>query len=97
MPYPEFRAQGLLVGSGVVEAGCKTLFGQRLKQSGMVAQVGQRHYLSEMHPYVRQLRRLLGGTNATIYVADPRRTTLRGAALQFKLKMGIDSVRFENA
>ena len=33
--YAEFRAQGLFVGSGVVEAGCKSLIGQRLKQSGM--------------------------------------------------------------
>ena len=35
MRYAEFRGQGLFVGSGVVEAGCKTLIGQRLKQSGM--------------------------------------------------------------
>lgn len=35
MRYAKFRAQGLFVGSGVVEAGCKTLIGQRLKQSGM--------------------------------------------------------------
>lgn len=35
MRYPRFRAQGLFVGSGVVEAGCKTVVGARLKQSGM--------------------------------------------------------------
>jgi len=35
MRYAAFRAQGLFVGSGVVEAGCRTLIGQRLKQSGM--------------------------------------------------------------
>jgi hypothetical protein len=35
MRYAEFRKQGLFVGSGVVEAGCKTVIGQRLKQSGM--------------------------------------------------------------
>lgn len=35
MRYATFRAQGLFVGSGVIEAGCKTLIGQRLKQSGM--------------------------------------------------------------
>jgi hypothetical protein len=35
MRYAEFRSQSLFVGSGVVEAGCKTLIGQRLKQSGM--------------------------------------------------------------
>ena len=35
MRYAAFRGQGLFVGSGVVEAGCKTIVGQRLKQSGM--------------------------------------------------------------
>jgi hypothetical protein len=35
MRYAEFRRQGLIVGSGVAEAGCKTIFGQRLKLSGM--------------------------------------------------------------
>lgn len=35
MRYAQFRTQGLFVGSGVVEAGCKTIIGQRLKQSGM--------------------------------------------------------------
>jgi hypothetical protein len=35
MRYPEFRQQGLFLGSGVVEAGCKTLIAARLKQSGM--------------------------------------------------------------
>ncbi|MFQ5853847.1 MAG: ISKra4 family transposase [Candidatus Binatia bacterium] len=35
MRYADFRAQGLFVGSGVVEAGCKTIIGSRLKQSGM--------------------------------------------------------------
>lgn len=35
MRYPEFRAKGLFVGSGVIEAGCKTVIGSRLKQSGM--------------------------------------------------------------
>jgi len=34
MRYPKFREQGLFVGSGVIEAGCKTVLG-RLKQSGM--------------------------------------------------------------
>jgi hypothetical protein len=35
MRYHWFRQCGLFVGSGVVEAGCKTVVGQRLKQSGM--------------------------------------------------------------
>ena len=35
MRYHWFRQCGLFVGSGVVEASCKTVVGQRLKQSGM--------------------------------------------------------------
>jgi len=35
MRYWEYQAQRLFIGSGVVEAGCKTVVGQRLKQSGM--------------------------------------------------------------
>lgn len=35
MRYADFRSQGLFVGSGVVESGCKTVIGLRLKQSGM--------------------------------------------------------------
>jgi hypothetical protein len=35
MRYPSFRRQHLFVGSGVIEAACKTVIGSRLKQSGM--------------------------------------------------------------
>jgi hypothetical protein len=35
MRYPKFRAQHLFVGSGVIEAGCKTVIASRCKQSGM--------------------------------------------------------------
>jgi hypothetical protein len=35
MRYPEFRAQGLCVSSGVLEAGCKTAIGVRCKRAGM--------------------------------------------------------------
>lgn len=35
MRYPNFRQQHLFVGSGVIEAGCKTVIGSRLKRSGM--------------------------------------------------------------
>jgi hypothetical protein len=35
MRYASYRTQGLFVGSGVIEAACKSLIGQRLKQSGM--------------------------------------------------------------
>jgi hypothetical protein len=35
MRYQEYRAENLPIGSGVVEAACKTLVSERLKQSGM--------------------------------------------------------------
>jgi hypothetical protein len=35
MRYADFRKRGLFVGSGVLEAGCRTVVAQRLKQSGM--------------------------------------------------------------
>jgi len=35
MPYRSFRRQGYFIGSGVIEAGCKTVIGGRCKQSGM--------------------------------------------------------------
>ena len=35
MRYPKFRRQHLFVGSGVIEAGCKTVVASRFKQSGM--------------------------------------------------------------
>ncbi len=36
MLYQTFRQAGYFIGSGVVEAGCKVVVGQRLKQSGML-------------------------------------------------------------
>jgi len=35
MRYPQFRSRGFFVGTGVMEAACKTLIGGRLKRSGM--------------------------------------------------------------
>jgi hypothetical protein len=35
MTYDTFRQAGYFIGSGVVEAGCKTVIGQRMKCSGM--------------------------------------------------------------
>jgi len=35
MRYAQFKRQGLFIGSGVIEAGCRTLIGERLKKSGM--------------------------------------------------------------
>ena len=35
MQYGTFRRQGFFIGSGVIEAGCKTVIGSRCKQAGM--------------------------------------------------------------
>lgn len=43
MRYAEFRRQGLFVGSGVIEAGCRTVVGKRLKQAGMFWSVRGAH------------------------------------------------------
>jgi hypothetical protein len=52
--YGHFRARGFFIGSGVVEAGCKTVIGRRLKQSGMFwSEAGAEHIL--------QLRCLIKG------------------------------------
>jgi len=47
MQYATFRARGYFIGSGVVEAACKTIVAQRLKQSGMHwSEQGLSHVLS---------------------------------------------------
>ena len=35
MRYDVFRSQGMFIGSGVIEAGCKSVVGERCKRSGM--------------------------------------------------------------
>jgi hypothetical protein len=47
MQYGTFRSQGFFIGSGVIEAGCKTVIGARCKQSGMFwSQAGAEHVLA---------------------------------------------------
>jgi hypothetical protein len=47
MLYRTFRTAGYFIGSGVVEAGCKIVVGQRLKQSGMLwSRKGAEHLLA---------------------------------------------------
>ena len=43
MRYPQFRRQHLFVGSGIIEAGCKTVVASRLKHSGMFGTVRGAH------------------------------------------------------
>jgi hypothetical protein len=46
MRYADYLKRGLFIGSGVVEAGCKTVIGRRLKQAGMFWGVpGAQHVL----------------------------------------------------
>ncbi|NSW56021.1 MAG: ISKra4 family transposase [Armatimonadetes bacterium] len=35
MAYPQFRARGMMIGSGPVEAACKVVIGHRMKRAGM--------------------------------------------------------------
>jgi len=47
MLYQTYRRAGYFIGSGVVEAGCKTVVGQRLKHSGMLwSRQGASHLLA---------------------------------------------------
>jgi hypothetical protein len=47
MLYRSFRTAGYFIGSGVVEAGCKVVVGQRLKHSGMLwSRKGAEHLLA---------------------------------------------------
>lgn len=47
MRYDHFREKGYFIGSGVVEAGCKTLIGQRFKCAGMHwSRQGLKHLLA---------------------------------------------------
>lgn len=47
MLYRTFRSAGYFIGSGVVEAGCKVVVGQRLKHSGMLwSRKGAEHLLA---------------------------------------------------
>jgi len=46
MDYAAYQARGFPIGSGVVEAACKTLATQRLKRSGMSWRDGQQAMLT---------------------------------------------------
>lgn len=49
MGYPRFRDQHLFVGSGVIEAGGKSVIGARLKRSGMFWAVRGAHAILALH------------------------------------------------
>jgi len=54
--YHWFRQCGLLVGSGVVEASCKTIIGQRLKRSGMHETIAGADGIATLRPGAGILR-----------------------------------------
>jgi hypothetical protein len=69
MRYPEFRQKGLFVGSGVVEAGCKSVIGSRLKRSGMFWTVRGANAIIALH-----CCRIIGGSRISgsrIGLPDP--------------------------
>jgi hypothetical protein len=80
MRYPKFRRQHLFVGSGVIEAGCKTAIGSRLKRSGMFWTVRSANSIIGPARLLPQwpIRELLGGPpgriNFHFHVAHPRVT-----------------------
>jgi hypothetical protein len=86
MRYPAFRKQGLFVGPGVVEAGCKTVIGARLKRSGMFWSVEGANAIIALRCCQLKLsfRGLLGFPVPTrltihIFVAHPASFPLRSA------------------
>jgi len=76
MRYPEFRAQHLFVGSGVIEAGCKTVIGSPLQTVGHVLDRArsERHLGVAMLLLQRPLRGLLGGAPGGLISTSTSRT-----------------------
>lgn len=68
MRYQQFRKQGLFIGSGVIEAGCKTVIGRRLKQKRdeMGGERSEFDNCIEVLPDDRALGQLLGGACRSI-------------------------------
>ena len=56
MRYAQFRAEGICVSSGVVEAGCKDAIGARLKRSGMRWSVQGANDIAALRCYVKSDR-----------------------------------------
>ena len=56
MRYAQFRAEGICISSGVVEAGCKDAIGARLKRSGMRWSVDGANAIAALRCYVKSER-----------------------------------------
>lgn len=82
--YPKFQREHLSIGSGVIEAGCKTVIGSRLKQSGMFA-APTPSSLSDAAISTAGLRptgRRDGPRDSHFYVARPSYGSLPSNAIQ---------------
>src|SRR5580765_6347392 len=77
MRYPTFRRQHHFVGSSVIEAGCKTVIGSRLKLRHILdGKRRQRHHRPAMLPAQQPLRRLLGGAPPGCLISTSTSQTL---------------------
>ncbi len=81
MRYAHFRKRGLFVDSGVLEAGCRTVVGQRLKQSGMHWTVEGANSIIALHCSILILSSV---QRNTIY--DPWPTAQPSYGLRFRSK-----------
>jgi hypothetical protein len=86
MRYPEFRAQHLFVGSGVIEAGCKAIIRLPLQAVRHVLDRarGERHPGIAMLPFQRPLRGLLGGASPGGLISTSTSRTRGIAARSFR-------------
>jgi hypothetical protein len=70
MDYAGYKSRGLAVGSGVTEAACKTVFTQRLKQSGMRWQVSGGQVIVDLRILV--LSQVWKETHQAYLIAKPQ-------------------------
>ena len=57
MRYPSFRSRNLFVGSGVIEAACRTVIAKRLKTIGNILgrPWSQRHHRPSLYPTQQEI------------------------------------------
>ena len=67
MRYPEYRARGIQIGSGVVESGCNHVIGARLKQAGMIWQVDGARAVATVRTWLKS-----GRWNEAMALRPPR-------------------------
>jgi hypothetical protein len=56
MHYPEYRAQGIQIGSGSIESGCHHVIGARLKQAGMIWNVDGAREVATVRTWLKSRR-----------------------------------------